>query len=54
MITANELNEFLENAQLNEMVATVWDLLGKNFEQAQTLLHLNRPWIARRFRFMGR
>ncbi|WP_323018074.1 class I SAM-dependent methyltransferase [Castellaniella sp.] len=30
--------EVLENPQLNEMVATVWDLLGQSFKQAQTLL----------------
>ena len=53
MITANELNEFLENAQLNEMVATVWDLLGKNFEQAQTLLPPEQAMDRKEISFHG-
>src|SRR5690606_31430836 len=38
MITRKELYELLENPQLNEMVATVWDLLGQGFQHAQALL----------------
>jgi len=38
MITNKQLYGFLDNPQLNEMVATVWDLLGKGFEKAQALL----------------
>lgn len=38
MITREALHEILENPQLNEMVATIWDLLGRSFEHAQTVL----------------
>ncbi|MGB5805902.1 hypothetical protein, partial [Castellaniella sp.] len=38
MITRKQLYEFLENPQLSEMVASVWELLGKGFEHAQALL----------------
>lgn len=38
MITRQQLYEVLENRQLNEMVATVWSLLGQGFEHAQAVL----------------
>jgi hypothetical protein len=38
MISRKQLHEFLENPQLNEMVAMVWDLLERGFEHAQALL----------------
>jgi hypothetical protein len=38
MITRKQLYEFLENPQLNVMVATIWELLGTGFRHAQALL----------------
>lgn len=38
MITREALYEVLENPQLNELVTTIWDLLGQGFEHAQAVL----------------
>ncbi|MFT0531234.1 class I SAM-dependent methyltransferase [Castellaniella hirudinis] len=38
MINKKQLYDFLETPQLQQMVATVWSLLGDSFRQAQALL----------------
>ncbi len=51
MVTREALHGVLENPQLNEMVATIWGLLGENFERAQAALPLEQAMDRREISF---
>ncbi|PKO87248.1 MAG: cephalosporin hydroxylase [Betaproteobacteria bacterium HGW-Betaproteobacteria-12] len=51
MITIRQLNEYLSNPELNEMISTIWALLGKHFEQAQTSLPADQAMERRELSF---
>lgn len=51
MISRKQLYEVLETPHLNDMVATVWDLLGQSFKQAQALLPSEQAMVRKELSF---